>query len=118
MAETLPLSPPTVPGRLETIQTSPLTLFDPAHNPQAVEQVLQSLSHLYPNTQWKVYFFCQKDKDKTRMLQILRSSSVTKEVIILEESDLPSLRNLIANAYPNPTLVLGSFRIYPFLKSP
>jgi dihydrofolate synthase/folylpolyglutamate synthase len=60
-----------VPGRLQLVARDPLTLFDGAHNPAAVEALVESLPQLLGARPMALVFGVLEDKDAAAMLAAL-----------------------------------------------
>jgi dihydrofolate synthase/folylpolyglutamate synthase len=61
-----------VPGRLQPVDTEPLTLLDGAHNPAGVEALVASLAELVePGTPLAACVSILEDKDAAAMLEVL-----------------------------------------------
>ncbi|MDZ4727311.1 MAG: cyanophycin synthetase [Leptospira sp.] len=118
-------------GRLEILNQSPLVLFDPAHNPDAISHTLQSLRI---KAEWKhavLLLGCLPDKDAASILQEVKSYSwerilfyeelgfykwpmenkETSDLTIVTETELADVFRTLRT----PLIALGSFRLYPFL---
>ncbi|HTC59882.1 MAG TPA: cyanophycin synthetase [Solirubrobacteraceae bacterium] len=60
-----------VPGRLQLVAREPLTIFDGAHNPDAVTALVQSLSEVIPTGPLALVLGVLDDKDAASMLAVL-----------------------------------------------
>jgi dihydrofolate synthase/folylpolyglutamate synthase len=60
-----------VPGRLQTISEDPLTVIDGAHNPAAVEALVQSLPEVFAGRPLALALGVLEDKDAAGMLAAL-----------------------------------------------
>jgi len=60
-----------VPGRLQVMSEDPLTVFDGAHNPDAIAALVQSLPDLLRGRPLGVVFGVLDDKDAASMLRML-----------------------------------------------
>jgi dihydrofolate synthase / folylpolyglutamate synthase len=60
-----------VPGRLQRVGESPLTIFDGAHNPDAVRALCESLDELAADRQIVLVLGVLDDKDAAGMLKLL-----------------------------------------------
>ncbi|MFW5770951.1 MAG: bifunctional folylpolyglutamate synthase/dihydrofolate synthase [Spirochaetota bacterium] len=60
-----------IPGRFEKLRDDPPVIFDPAHNPTAVNEVLRSMFANYTGYPISVVLSLMKDKDYTGILSIL-----------------------------------------------
>lgn len=122
------------PGRLSVLQDSPLLVFDPAHNPDAFSETLKSLNSIYPKDRFFVLAGVLKDKDGNGILEILRTAKKNSKILdfrFLKDDGfaLPSdclaeesmdHEELFANLSifkksNQPSLVLGSFRLFPIV---
>lgn len=72
------------PGRFETINKSPLVIFDGAHNDNALSNFMEATNSLY------------KDIDKTFIVSIIKTK------------DYPKMINALFNNYPNSTFIFTS----------
>ena len=60
-------------SRLEFIRKSPPLLVDTAHNPQAIEALIETLQlHGYDNTLWNILYSAMGDKDISSILGLLK----------------------------------------------
>jgi UDP-N-acetylmuramoyl-L-alanyl-D-glutamate--2,6-diaminopimelate ligase len=75
------------PGRMEIVATSPYVLVDYAHTPDALENVLTTLSQLKKGQLW-VVFGCGGDRDKTKRPIMGKAASLYADKIIIT-SDNP-----------------------------
>lgn len=123
---------PNMNGRMQIIRKSPTLLFDIGHNPSSLLYLLQSIEFSYPNeTNWDVYVGLLKDKNSTKILNILLNHNRIKRIfpiigsiwnenyIIDSKVTLISetkFSKLVANTN-NPSLVFGSFRLYSLVKN-
>ncbi|KXT74686.1 Dihydrofolate synthase / Folylpolyglutamate synthase [Streptococcus sp. DD10] len=68
------------PGRMEIVTYDPLILIDGAHNPHAMERLVDNLNSRYPNKTKHILFSCIKTKEETtmvRQLQNVHSADIT-----------------------------------------
>lgn len=72
------------PGRFETINKSPLVIFDGAHNDNALSNFMEAVNSLY------------KDIDKTFIVSIIKTKDYQKMI------------NTLFNNYPNSTFIFTS----------
>jgi dihydrofolate synthase / folylpolyglutamate synthase len=133
-------------GRLETLHTDPIVLYDTAHNADAVQNVIQTIKRTHTQTNWKVFVACLPDKNLDSIIDCFRSSQNIEYFHVLSYPPFQGTKNLLPNQSPNsessenayeqiiesedkftkiiqscikrkdPILVLGSFRIYSKLK--
>jgi len=82
------------PGRFDIISTSPLIIFDAAHNPDAIKKLLLTLNNLYPDKQFTFIAGFMKDKDYTSMIKQITSSSKELILIPLQTNRSLSVKNL------------------------
>ncbi len=61
-----------IPGRFEKLRDDPPVFFDPAHNPEAVTEVLQSIFAGLTGYHISVVLSLMNDKDYTRILSIVK----------------------------------------------
>jgi folylpolyglutamate synthase/dihydropteroate synthase len=60
-----------VPGRFALLSSSPPVIFDPAHNPSAIETLVKSVRELYPGRRYTVVMSVMKDKDYARIFELI-----------------------------------------------
>jgi dihydrofolate synthase / folylpolyglutamate synthase len=63
-----------IPGRMALLSRSPLILFDPAHNPAALEAVLGTIARRFPHKKIVAAVSFMKDKDYSGMLRTLATA--------------------------------------------
>jgi dihydrofolate synthase/folylpolyglutamate synthase len=130
-----------VPGRLHVLLRDPLIIFDPAHNPVALNAVIKALSDNYPDKKHIAVIAFMKDKNYRSMfkqldkfadvllyyeLDDMRSLKLTKrEYMHLQASNkLLSFNNLedllaaLKGRIDKDSLILfsGTFRLYEIAK--
>lgn len=76
----------TLPGRVEYVPGDPALLVDGAHNPDAVDALLDALDTDIPHGRLAVVFACQKDKDAAGMLTRLAARAVA---VVMTRTDNP-----------------------------
>ena len=75
------------PGRMEIVANSPYVLVDYAHTPDALENVLLTLSQLKKGRLW-VVFGCGGDRDKTKRPIMGKAASLYADKVVIT-SDNP-----------------------------
>lgn len=60
-----------VPGRFAVLSSSPMVIFDPAHNPAAIETLIKSLKEVYPGRRYAFVISVMKDKDYARIFELI-----------------------------------------------
>ncbi|WP_367897890.1 glutamate ligase domain-containing protein [Leptospira sp. WS58.C1] len=124
---------PLPPGRLETISDLPFIVFDPAHNPDAIRVTLASLSSAFPGKRFSILAGFLPDKEGESMAEKLfdytkiQNTNLyfldSKEFKLPEGygsySVLPEKLSEILKPIRNAEglLVLGSFRLYSYIKA-
>jgi dihydrofolate synthase/folylpolyglutamate synthase len=83
-----------VPGRLQIVDTEPLTLIDGAHNPDGIAALAESLPAIVGDRQLTAVVSILDDKDAAEMLRILLPFC---DALVLTSSQNP-------RALPPPTL--------------
>lgn len=63
----------TWPGRMEVISQSPYILIDGAHNPHAINRLVDNLNHRYADIPKDILFACINTKEETAMVQQLKT---------------------------------------------
>lgn len=121
-------------GRLSVLRHSPLLVFDPAHNPDAFTETLQSLPFLFPYYKFRIYAGLLKDKDGNGVLEILRKARNKSNILnfqflnedefviptnchakeIISTSEFRSVLQCLDDSF-EPILILGSFRLFPIV---
>lgn len=124
---------PRPPGRLETISNSPMIVFDPAHNPDAIKVTLASLSSAFPGKKFSILAGFLPDKEGESMAEKLLGYTKTQNTDLYfldsKEFKLPEgygsysippekLSEILKSSGSNEgILVLGSFRLYSYIKA-
>ncbi|TGM90030.1 bifunctional folylpolyglutamate synthase/dihydrofolate synthase [Leptospira licerasiae] len=121
------------PGRLEIVSNSPLIVFDPAHNPDAIRVTLASLASVFPNKRFSVLAGFLPDKEGESMAE--KILNYTKEqntnFYFLDSKEFKLPEGYRSNSIPpeklseilkpsgqeDGVLVLGSFRLYSYIKT-
>lgn len=112
-------------GRLEYLNQSKPVLFDIGHNPQAVRRILAFLNSNHKGKTFDVILGLMKDKDSDTILAILKQSNQVKTIYSVQGESFTSLEEStkiqscdlksFLETTPNPSLILGSFRLYPLV---
>jgi len=63
-----------IPGRMETISRNPKIIFDPAHNPNAIMELLKSIKNQYPKKNIIFVIGIMQDKNYKEIFQIIQDS--------------------------------------------
>ena len=71
-----------LPGRLQVLAKKPFVVFDPGHNPSAVETSLEQILNFYKNKKIVSILSVMKDKDYTSIINILSKKGI--EIIYYE----------------------------------
>lgn len=124
---------PSPPGRLQIVSNSPMIVFDPAHNPDAIRVTLASLYSAFPGKRFSILAGFLPDKEGEPMAEkLLDYTKVqntnlyfldTKEFKLPEGfgsySILPEQLSEILklSGKEDGVLVLGSFRLYSYIKT-
>ena len=90
------------PCRFEVLYTKPLIIADVAHNPQGIDMVCNTVQTYFPKRKIVVIFGCMKDKDYTKMLEILK-----KHVTYVYFVKAPGKRTLDITILQEQYLTLG-----------
>ena len=77
----------TCPGRIEVVSTRPVVVLDVAHNPAAVQALVETLRACFAPVTRRVVFGTSRDKDVDSMLRSL--SSYFDEILLTRASDQP-----------------------------
>lgn len=118
-------------GRMEVIDSSPLTIIDIAHSPAAVGNLIDSLTLRYPNQKWTIILAMMKDKNYRDIINQLEhiaerfiftqvagersakaselASAVTNSEVEYSATDNPKAALSEAKQIMNPILIVGSF---------
>lgn len=135
------LSSLNIPGRFELVSENPPILFDPAHNPAAIESLIKSIKENFPQKKYIVILTIMKDKDyKSIILKIKKelpgrilyfrindkrcleiTPEMKKKFSSLFEGieTFKSLNDLYNNIRPGKDsmiIITGSFRLYQTAK--
>lgn len=87
-------------ARTQYIPSNPLLLIDGAHNPAAVDMLVQTLGHHFENHKKVLLFACMKDKDYASMVDSLANhfyQVVVTNVDVERGADLSTLKNLFSS---------------------
>lgn len=98
------------PGRMEIVARSPYVLVDYAHTPDALENVLTTLSQLKKGHLW-VVFGCGGDRDKTKRPIMGKAASLYADKIVItsdnpRSEDPQIIVNEIAQGIPSNVNVI------------
>ncbi|MGH7963907.1 MAG: glutamate ligase domain-containing protein, partial [Candidatus Binatia bacterium] len=91
------------PGRLEVVSERPLVILDGAHNPQAVQTLVDELPAVLPGKRIKLLFGVMRDKDWRAMVPILARAAdevVVTRVQQARAEDPDILREAFARSCP------------------
>lgn len=121
------------PGRFQVLLRHPMIIFDPAHNPAALDEVLRTVKRKYPRYHSTLVLSLMKDKDIPGIMAIIAAAGFRAVYIVLNDPrcmhpgkhDYPEVITEIVgddNEMPSAldrlvsedTLLLftGSFRLY------
>lgn len=67
------ISKAVIPGRFALLSRRPRLLFDPAHNPAAIDALVGTLRQAYPGRRFIVVLSIMRDKDHDSMIDSIRS---------------------------------------------
>ncbi|MFN3195861.1 MAG: bifunctional folylpolyglutamate synthase/dihydrofolate synthase [Chlorobiota bacterium] len=118
-------------GRMEVIDSSPLTIIDIAHSPAAVGNLIDSITMRYPNQKWTIILAMMKDKNYRDIINQLEhiaerfiftqvkgersakaielASAVINSEVEYSICENPNAALNEAKQTMNPILILGSF---------
>lgn len=120
-----------VPGRMETLCESPRVIFDPAHNRQALESLLDTLSRRFNPADLVFYVCFMADKEPDALTGLLRAKGGRIIYCTIEdprayrpepgsfERIIPADAKSLAGAMLSDggvSVVTGSFRLYAAAK--
>ncbi|WP_342432483.1 folylpolyglutamate synthase/dihydrofolate synthase family protein [Neobacillus sp. FSL H8-0543] len=74
------------PGRFELVSESPVIILDGAHNPAAMERLVETLQQEYPNHKFQFIFGALRDKNTRVMIEMLDNLA---EKITFVDFDFP-----------------------------
>lgn len=66
------ISDAVIPGRFALLSRRPTVIFDPAHNPAAIQSLIGTLKRAYPGKKFIVVLSIMKDKDQASMIGSLQ----------------------------------------------
>jgi dihydrofolate synthase / folylpolyglutamate synthase len=121
-----------VPGRMEQLSSRPAIVFDPAHNPGAMEALISTIAEEYPGSSPLFVVSLMADKDYSGIWRIFREHGIRPVYYNLDDIrarrvrpgddslvdgvfDSPEgISGLIASRYESsgPVVFCGSFRLY------
>lgn len=136
------ISKTTIPGRFALLSRKPRLLFDPAHNPTAIDALIAMLRRAYPERKFIVVLSVMRDKDHGSMIDSIRSklrapifylALSDPRCFVPQEIDAPTsahgnvmtvfrnfsdlLRALKGVKGKKPVIVFtGSFRLFPYAR--
>ncbi len=64
-------------GRFEIVSNQPLIILDGAHNVSGINSLLSTINDRYPNCNIHILFAALKDKDYTKMIQMIEQKAVS-----------------------------------------
>jgi len=122
-----------IPGRMELLGHDPLILFDPAHNPAAVMNLVQYLDKFYRNNCAMIVLSLMADKDSDTIFKILADRHICTVFFELDDprglqadevrkknypvesiADSPEeLFRILESLKKDLTIFTGTFRVYP-----
>ncbi|TGJ98695.1 bifunctional folylpolyglutamate synthase/dihydrofolate synthase [Leptospira langatensis] len=120
------------PGRLEIVSKSPMIVYDPAHNPDAIKVTLNSLESLFPQKGYSIIAGFLPDKEGEKMAEEILSfvkrwgteaRFVQGTGFLLPKGfesygiQSEEISTLVKTLPGDGVLVLGSFRLYTLIKS-
>ncbi len=124
-----------VPGRFEVLLNDPVVIFDPAHNPEAVKELCETVKSEFPDVIINPVVSLMKDKNFVEILEILHQNF--RNIIFceledersLKKTELPANHNIesigveeidriLLSSISHRKLLLftGSFRLYKYVK--
>jgi dihydrofolate synthase/folylpolyglutamate synthase len=119
-------------ARIEEINQNPIVIYDTAHNPGACLNLLNDLEKIYPYRKWDCLISVLPDKDGETILEVFKNHRIVNQFYFAGFSPFQSpfnhhlaniqswndweLKILENKKNGIPTLVCGSFRVYPKLK--
>ncbi|HNX59476.1 MAG TPA: folylpolyglutamate synthase/dihydrofolate synthase family protein [Spirochaetota bacterium] len=122
-----------LPGRMETLCESPVIVFDPAHNEQAIRSLSDMIKSQYHDITPAVFITLMKDKTPERMIELIRAT-ISDDIYYITINDqrayVPPDINTFSGVFPASDQTLhtiaesagkdevflftGSFRIHHF----
>jgi dihydrofolate synthase / folylpolyglutamate synthase len=115
-----------IPGRMQILNRTPLILFDPAHNAEALASLADTVNRRYGSQPIKIFICLMKDKRPEEMLDYIgknipgtiiycriddpRAFTPVSDLKTLDAEDIPSIRGELSEKGLN--LFTGSFRLY------
>ncbi|PJZ68738.1 hypothetical protein CH373_03500 [Leptospira perolatii] len=119
------------PGRLEVLSKSPLVIFDPAHNPDAINITLQAIRSKYAEKKFSVLAGFLRDKDGEEMANLIQEFTDKTNAFFLKDgefrlpknegiqsisiAEIESVINNPKNSEGKGIIALGSFRLYKYV---
>ena len=80
-----------IPGRYQLLSRDPVIIFDPAHNPDAVRELINTLHEQYSGKKFIAVLSFMRDKEYKRMIQEIQES-LTHDIVYHELDDPRALR--------------------------
>ncbi len=116
-----------VPGRFQKLCFKPLIIFDPAHNFEALNNLISGLEVFYPGKKKNIILSLMKDKAEIKTLDIFKNSDTYYYILEDERGYSPEsgffkeiitdeniILDIIKKAYLHDEMIIftGTFRIY------
>lgn len=89
----------TIPGRYQVLSRRPVIIFDPAHNPEAVTELVRTLRDQYPGKNFIAVLSFMRDKEYRSMIRIIQES-LTGDIVYHELDDPRAVRGNEVNREP------------------
>jgi len=120
-----------VPGRFQTLNDRPLIVYDPAHNFDALNNLINDLNKFYPDKNKLFFVSMMKDKANNKILELLKNVNavyitlpdergyIPDKKIFKIISDKNNLIEIISNINTIDEMIIftGTFRIYDYALS-
>jgi dihydrofolate synthase/folylpolyglutamate synthase len=120
-----------VPGRFQILNETPLVIYDPAHNFDALNNLVNDLNKFYPDRKKLFFVSMMKDKINDRIIELLRNINAVYITLPDERGYIPDKKifkiisdknNLIEiisdmNTIDEMGIITGTFRIYDYVLS-
>ena len=120
-----------VPGRFQILSSRPLIIYDPAHNFDALNNLINDLNNYYSDKKKLFFVSMMKDKVNDKIIELLKNVNAIYITLPDERGYIPDKKNfkiisnennlieIISNMNTIDTMAIftGTFRLYDFVLS-
>jgi len=121
-----------IPGRFQCLKDKPKIIFDPAHNPNAMEQLALHIKNTFPHKTIHIILAIMEDKDFLSIIEILKKYDFKLYYCLINDDRLYKLSkkdynyfngiieaenlNTITSNFPQNDIIVftGTFKLYEY----